>query len=48
MAQEFSEKEYPQIRYFIGDVRDEKRLETAFEDIDIVIHAAAMKHVHLG
>ena len=48
MAQEFSESEYPQIRYFIGDVRDEKRLETAFEDIDIVIHAAAMKHVHLA
>ena len=48
MAQEFTESEYPQIRYFIGDVRDEKRLETAFEDIDIVIHAAAMKHVHLA
>ncbi len=48
MAQEFSESEYPQIRYFIGDVRDSKRLETAFEDIDIVIHAAAMKHVHLA
>ena len=48
MGQEFSESEYPQIRYFIGDVRDEKRLETAFEDIDIVIHAAAMKHVHLA
>jgi UDP-N-acetylglucosamine 4,6-dehydratase (inverting) len=48
MAQEFSENEYPQIRYFIGDVRDEKRLESAFEDIDIIIHAAAMKHVHLA
>ena len=48
MAQEFSESLYPQLRYFIGDVRDEKRLETAFEDIDIVIHAAAMKHVHLA
>jgi len=48
MDQEFPENEYPQLRYFIGDVRDEKRLETAFEDIDIVIHAAAMKHVHLA
>jgi len=48
MAQEFSESKYPQIRYFIGDVRDEKRLETAFEGIDVVIHAAAMKHVHLA
>ena len=48
MAQEFSEKEYPQIRYFIGDVRDPLRLERAFEGIDVVIHAAAMKHVHLA
>ena len=48
MAQEFSQDKYPQIRYFIGDVRDDKRLERAFEGIDIVIHAAAMKHVHLA
>ena len=48
MAQQFPESEYPQIRYFIGDVRDEKRLETAFEEIDVVIHAAAMKHVHIA
>ena len=30
MAQEFPEDKYPQIRYFIGDVRDERRLETSF------------------
>lgn len=48
MAQEFSETEFPQIRYFIGDVRDKNRLKKAFEGIDIVIHAAAMKHVHLA
>tara|TARA_X000000950_G_scaffold14462_1_gene15651 strand:- start:25413 stop:26444 length:1032 start_codon:yes stop_codon:yes gene_type:complete len=48
MGQEFSEEKYPAIRYFIGDVRDSKRLITAFEGIDIVIHAAAMKHVHLA
>ena len=48
MAQEFTESEYPQIRYFIGDVRDKSRLKRAFEGIDIVIHAAAMKHVHLA
>ncbi|MDP2541098.1 UDP-N-acetylglucosamine 4,6-dehydratase (inverting) [Tenacibaculum discolor] len=48
MAQEFPEKKYPQIRYFIGDVRDKSRLIRAFEGIDIVIHAAAMKHVHLA
>jgi|TARA_B110000908_G_scaffold57435_1_gene70035 UDP-N-acetylglucosamine 4,6-dehydratase/5-epimerase len=48
MAQEFPEDKFPAIRYFIGDVRDAKRLITAFEGIDIVIHAAAMKHVHLA
>ena len=48
MAQEFSESIYPQIRYFLGDVRDEERLIRAFHGVDIVIHAAAMKHVHLA
>ena len=48
MAQEFPEDKYPAMRYFIGDVRDKSRLKRAFEGIDIVIHAAAMKHVHLA
>lgn len=48
MAQEFSEAEYPMIRYFIGDVRDLERLKRAFTGIDYVIHAAAMKHVHIA
>jgi len=48
MAQEFPEDKYPAMRYFIGDVRDKTRLKRAFEGIDIVIHAAAMKHVHLA
>jgi UDP-N-acetylglucosamine 4,6-dehydratase/5-epimerase len=48
MAQEFSENDYPAIRYFIGDVRDKDRLVRAFEGIDVVIHAAAMKHVHIA
>jgi UDP-N-acetylglucosamine 4,6-dehydratase (inverting) len=48
MAMEFPENKYPAMRYFIGDVRDKERLERAFEDIDVVIHAAAMKHVHLA
>jgi UDP-N-acetylglucosamine 4,6-dehydratase/5-epimerase len=48
MSQEFPEKKYPAMRYFIGDVRDKSRLKRAFEGIDIVIHAAAMKHVHLA
>lgn len=33
------------VRFLIGDIRDEDRLKRAFEDIDIVFHAAAMKHV---
>ena len=48
MAQEFSEINYPAIRYFIGDVRDLERLKRAFNGIDYVIHAAAMKHVHIA
>ena len=48
MEQEFPETIYPQIRYFLGDVRDQDRLLRAFQGIDIVIHAAAMKHVHLA
>ena len=48
MAQEFPENKFPAMRYFIGDVRDKSRLMRAFEGIDVVIHAAAMKHVHLA
>ena len=48
MAQDYPEHEYKAIRYFIGDVRDRERLLRAFEGIDIVIHAAAMKHVHIA
>ncbi len=45
MAQEFSTEKYQQLRYFIGDVRDEARLLRAFENIDVVVHAAALKQV---
>ena len=48
MAQEFPEEKYPQIRFFIGDVRDEERINRAFQGIDYVIHAAAMKHVPIA
>jgi UDP-N-acetylglucosamine 4,6-dehydratase (inverting) len=48
MAQEYPSEKYPQIRYFIGDVRDRERLIRAFQDVDYVIHAAAMKHVHIA
>lgn len=45
MAAELSEQDHPMLRYFIGDVRDRDRLALAMRDIDIVIHAAALKHV---
>ena len=45
MAQNFSTEEYPQLRYFIGDVRDKDRFQRALEGIDTVIHAAALKQV---
>lgn len=48
MAQEYPQEKYPQIRFFIGDVRDKDRLIRAFKGVDYVIHAAAMKHVHLA
>lgn len=37
--------EFPQMRFFIGDVRDKDRVKMACEDIDVVIHAAAIKQV---
>ena len=45
MAQVFSDREYPCMRYFIGDVRDKERLYRAFRNVDYVIHAAALKQV---
>jgi len=48
MAQDYPVDKYPMIRFFIGDVRDLERMKRAFNDIDCVIHAAAMKHVHIA
>lgn len=45
MSQRFPKSRYDCIRYFIGDVRDPNRLTRAFEEIDIVVHAAALKQV---
>lgn len=45
MSQVFSERDYPGLRYFIGDVRDYPRLRRALEGIDTVVHAAALKQV---
>lgn len=48
MEQEYPTSKYPGIRYFIGNVRDKERLRRALDGIDSVIHAAAMKHVHIA
>ena len=48
MAQLYPQKQYPQIRFFIGDVRDFERVKRAFRGVDYVIHAAAMKHVPIA
>ena len=45
MKQIWPGREYPQLRYFIGDVRDKERLMRACEGVDVIIHAAAMKQV---
>lgn len=45
MQQQFSTQDYPCLRYFIGDVRDEARLKMATRGVDIIVHAAALKHV---
>lgn len=45
MAQEFP---HAHMRWFIGDVRDQARLETAMRDVDYVVHAAALKHVPIA
>ena len=48
MAQDYPASQFPQVRFFIGDVRDRERLIRACEGIHYVIHAAAMKHVHIA
>jgi UDP-N-acetylglucosamine 4,6-dehydratase len=45
LRQEFPVEEYPNLRMFIGDVRDRERMYRAFDGVDIVVHAAALKQV---
>ena len=45
LQQLFPEKKFPQLRFFLGDVRDSNRLRRALEGIDTVVHAAALKQV---
>lgn len=46
MAQESNNDE--RLRFFIGDVRDRDRLRRAFNDVDVIIHAAALKRIEVG
>lgn len=48
MAHEYPAEKYPNIRFFVGDVRDYERVLRALRGVDYVIHAAAMKHVHIA
>ena len=41
----YPEEKFPQLRFFIGDIRDKERFKRALHKIDIVVHAAALKHV---
>ncbi len=45
LKQKYPADQYPQLRFFIGDVRDADRLKRACEGIDVIIHAAAIKQV---
>ncbi|HMQ00671.1 MAG TPA: UDP-N-acetylglucosamine 4,6-dehydratase (inverting) [Cyclobacteriaceae bacterium] len=48
MEMEYPAHKFPQMRFFIGDVRDKERVKRAFSGVDFVIHAAAMKHVPIA
>ena len=48
MTQMYPKEKFPQVRFFIGDVRDYLRFKRACHGIDIIIHAAALKHVPAG
>lgn len=45
LKQKYPASEYPQLRFFIGDIRDGARFKRACEGIDVIIHAAAIKQV---
>jgi UDP-N-acetylglucosamine 4,6-dehydratase len=45
MAQDLDPRDHPCLRYFIGDIRDRDRVMRACAGVDVVIHAAAMKHI---
>ena len=48
MQQQYPASDFPQLRFFLGDIRDKDRLRRALEQIDTVVHAAALKQVPLA
>ena len=48
MQKTINQNKYPNIRYFLGDVRDKSRLNISLSDIDYVVHAAALKQVSIS
>ena len=45
LRERYPESKFPQLRFFLGDVRDQDRLRRALERVDTVVHAAALKQV---
>ena len=48
MRENIEKKNLKKVRFFLGDIRDVERLNLAFNDVDIVVHAAALKHVPIS
>lgn len=48
MRLQYPEKEFPQLEFVLGDIRDEKKLLQATQSIDVIFHLAALKHVHIA
>ena len=48
MSKAFNQKKYRGLRFFIGDIRDKDRLNSALKNVDYVVHAAALKHVPIA
>ena len=46
LEQKLSAKDFDKLRFFLGDIRDKERLKRAIEDVDIIFHTAALKHVN--
>mgnify|MGYP001204427280 CR=1 FL=1 len=48
LQQQYPKSKFPNLRFYLGDIRDKDRLEFATRDVDIIVHAAALKQVPAG